>query len=1062
MGKFDFEAAVKAFDPIVEKYPTWKTARLNRGIALLNRSRPDTKDLDRALDIMLEIQQEDPEDLRARHCAGLILLYRGKIDAARPFFEFVATRDETDPYSAFFVGDCYRQSDEVEKAIAWFEKARERDPSLRSAYHALFQALRWEGREDEAQEMFAIFQKLATNPQARVAEIKYTRMGRHGMVRAVDLPGATPPPRGEGPLFEDPTLLPLTNGEGLTWVANAEDASVAAVDLDGDGATDLFFTGVLHGDAPNLVALRRGESFDVVLDHPLATVPGVGAALFGDIDNDGRTDACLCRTEGDRIFRNTESAWTDVTDSAWAKAPTRGSIDGALVDIDHDGDLDLFLLQGRTGFRAWFNTGTGVFDELPADAGLVSDGRPAEGLVLGDFDQDRDLDVLVLSPAGGHQVFVNDRLWNWRSDPAFDALCQAPALSGLCFDRDADGQAEIYLAGPETLLRWQPGADGTWQAEEILRHAGAVPAPRLGVLDADGDARLDLLLTDGSGARVLPAEGAPFGDAGARVATNTLAIPYCWSAGAGPALVGIAPSGTPIVWKPGPGRHGFAALTLSGLHKEADSMRSNASGIGTRLAVRVDSRWTVRQTYRVCSGPGQSHQPLCVGLVGEPRIDFVDLLWTDGLVQTEDNLAPGEVHRITETQRQTSSCPVLFAWDGSKFAFLSDVLGVGGVGFWVAPGTYAPPAPQESFLLPPGSLAPKDGAYVLKLGEPMEEGCYLDAAELRAYDLPPGWDVTIDERMHIAGPAPTGDVLFFRKRAMPVRATDAAGRDVRAALLHADRKAVDVEHIDRRYIGRTTREHVVTLVFDAPIDHGSPVLVTDGWIEYPYAQTMFAAWQAQASYDAPTIEARAPGGAWRVVLETYGYPAGMPRQSSVPLPNLPKGTTELRLRTNQEVYWDRLFVAFPEEVESLVVHDLGSTEARLLDAGFALRTTGPQRLPHYDHARRAPLWDTRHQAGWYTRFGDVYELIAETDDAVVIFGPGEEVELRFPIVEDPLEEGWSRHFVFRSTGWCKDMDLFTKDGETVGPLPTRAENGKAHPARARLHPEFQTRYQSGR
>ena len=55
-------------------------------------------------------------------------------------FEFVATHDETDAYSAYFLGDCYRQQDLVPQAIEWFEKARKRDPALRSAYHALFQS----------------------------------------------------------------------------------------------------------------------------------------------------------------------------------------------------------------------------------------------------------------------------------------------------------------------------------------------------------------------------------------------------------------------------------------------------------------------------------------------------------------------------------------------------------------------------------------------------------------------------------------------------------------------------------------------------------------------------------------------------------------------------------------------------------------------------------------------------------------------------------------------------------------------------------------------------------
>ena len=87
---------------------------------------------------------------------------------------------------------------------------------------------------------------------------------------------------------------------------------------------------------------------------------------------------------------------------------------------------------------------------------------------------------------------------------------------------------------------------------------------------------------------------------------------------------------------------------------------------------------------------------------------------------------------------------------------------------------------------------------------------------------------------------------------------------------------------------------------------GDPMLIADGWVEYPYSQTSFAAWQAGATYDAPTIEARLADGTWTTVLEQIGYPAGMPRRMSLPLVGLPAGTTAIRIRTNQEIYWDRL------------------------------------------------------------------------------------------------------------------------------------------------------------
>ena len=74
----------------------------------------------------------------------------------------------------------------------------------------------------------------------------------------------------------------------------------------------------------------------------------------------------------------------------------------------------------------------------------------------------------------------------------------------------------------------------------------------------------------------------------------------------------------------------------------------------------------------------------------------------------------------------------------------------------------------------------------------------------------------------------------------------------------------------------------MTLEFGEPLDAvgGDPMLIADGWIEYPDAQTLFAAWQALANYHAPTIEARGADGHWQVIRREFGYPAGMPRCST--------------------------------------------------------------------------------------------------------------------------------------------------------------------------------------
>jgi hypothetical protein len=530
-----------------------------------------------------------------------------------------------------------------------------------------------------------------------------------------------------------------------------------------------------------------------------------------------------------------------------------------------------------------------------------------------------------------------------------------------------------------------------------------------------------------------------------------------FDAAAGPSIVGIDAAGQPVLWRPGPGRFGYLGLSFTGRDPSSDQRRSNVSGIGARVAVRTGSTWTAFDTTRLASGPGQSLQPMAIGLGGAARADFVALTWSDGVFQTEIGLDGGRQHRIAETQRQLSSCPVLFAWDGSRFRFVTDVLGVGGIGFFEQPGRYSEPLPRENVRLPDGAVVADAGLYRLKIAEPMEEVTYLDAVSLVAYDLPPGWRLALDERKAVNGPAPTGSPIFYREERQPVEARGLNGTDVTARLRHADLSAVGPDRLRSRFIG-LAEPFTLEMTFGQALDRGPgrPVLLVDGWVEYPYAQTMFAAWQAGAVYEAPTIEARDGHGGWHVIAREFGYPAGMPRQMAFPLPPLPAGTTALRLRTSQEIYWDRVAVVYAEPLPEVRRRVLALHSAALAPDGFARRSTGPQRTPSYDDERRAPLGDTRHPRGWYTEFGEMTPLVADQDSAVAILGPGEAVDVAFQALVAPAPAGWTRALVLELRGWCKDMDLYTRDGETIEPLP-----GADTAARRQLHPRFNTRYASG-
>jgi tetratricopeptide (TPR) repeat protein len=1073
MGRFAYEEARAVFADLVHRHPQWLDVRVNLAIATLNRQH--SGDDEEALTLLHQVLQVDAHHLRAHYCRGLLLLNQGRLDEALTHLRVVVAADPGDAYAHYFVAQVFMQQQQLDEAIRHYQSAVTIDPYLRSAYYGAFQAFQRVGRNDEAKAMLDEFQRLLNHPQARLAELKYTRMGPKANALTVDRPNPPVSQVVQGPLFLVPPQ-PVDLPTGMRWALTDRAVNLTASDVNHDGQLDLFIANAFDGASglhnAILTGASAGGSFAVLRDHPLARVSQINAVAWGDFDNDGLTDVYLCRRGPNQLWRqHPDGQWQDITQTAHVDGGNADTRDCFFVDADHDGDLDLFLVNADAPLELLNNNRDGTFQPLAATSGLAHEGRVTQAIVPADLDSDRDVDLIVLYADPPHEVFLNDRLWQYRAAPGFDALRTTPLVAAVAADTNVDGRPEIYTLAPHGVVqRWQADTSGTWQPTPLLQlppvSVSGHPSqlPYLAVLDVTGDGKPEVIVSTAQGWAVYGLEGEHASflfDSTPTAFSCSTWIPITLSPSSGPAVAAWCGDAGLQVWLPGPGRSRFASLTLSGLHDPGQQTRSNASGIGTKVAARIGSRWTAGEIFRATSAPGQSLQPLSIGLGDAERIDFVAIDWSDGVFQSELDLAAGQHHHITETQRQLSSCPLLFAWDGARYAFVSDILGIAGLGYATGAGQYATPRPWESFLLPRDLLQPHQERYQLKLVQPMEEATYLDSARLVSYDLPPGWDMVLDERMGIQGPAPSGEPLFFRYEVVPLQAVNERGEDVTAQVTTVDLQAAPPGPLDTRFLGRLQREHVVTLKFAHPLEGhaGQSLLLVDGWVEYPYSQTMFAAWQASATYDAPTLEAQTEDGQWIVLQGQFGYPAGMPRRMALPLTALPKGTTTLRLRTNQEIYWDRLAIAYAEPCLQMQRAELSLRDARLSWVGFPQRTTNSQRVPQYDYAKRTPLWDTRHLAGFYTAIGPVAELLAHNDDALAIFGPGEEIHLEFAAPISPLSGGWTRRFVLETVGWTKDMDLYTKDGETLTPLPT---TGKPLGTREQLHARYHTRYEAGR
>jgi hypothetical protein len=244
------------------------------------------------------------------------------------------------------------------------------------------------------------------------------------------------------------------------------------------------------------------------------------------------------------------------------------------------------------------------------------------------------------------------------------------------------------------------------------------------------------------------------------------------------------------------------------------------------------------------------------------------------------------------------------------------------------------------------------------------------------------------------------------------------------------------------------QEHALTLDFTGRVpsagDGDRLVLFLDGWIEYGYSNTFFAAWQAGVECVAPVLEVPDGLGGWKEAIRNMGCPAGLPKGMTVDVTGIVTADSPIiRIRTNLEVYWDRAFLGLDRAEGNIRVTRVAAKSAHLHDRGYPREFSPDGNQPLlYDYGIMDPGSTFKYFTGAYTKFGDVTPLLLAADDEYVIMAHGEELTLRYDVQEFPaLPAGHARTFILYSAGWCKDMDPYTAFPNTVDPLPFRGMSG---------------------
>ena len=102
------------------------------------------------------------------------------------------------------------------------------------------------------------------------------------------------------------------------------------------------------------------------------------------------------------------------------------------------------------------------------------------------------------------------------------------------------------------------------------------------------------------------------------------------------------------------------------------SSKTNPTGLGTHVEVRGKDFWATR---------GVSELPVEIGVGKREKLDAVQTLWTNGVIDNTLEVAVGRKPiTILEKNVATGSCPFLYAWDGRGYRFVTDILGNSPIG----------------------------------------------------------------------------------------------------------------------------------------------------------------------------------------------------------------------------------------------------------------------------------------------------------------------------------------------------------------------------------------------
>ena len=1006
--------AVIEFKKALDLAPDSARERVNYGLALLRagQTKEGVAELSKA-------QQKDPNIPHTWFNLGIVYKKDGDYEHAIQQLEGMAKLVPDEPVTHYNLGVLYKLAGKPAEGLKQLEIAEKLNPNLAGPHFQLFNQYRQAGRAADSARELQVFQEIKKR-QAGAAVAEDMEWCYYAEIYET-----VEPQRADDP----PAALKFADHK-LAGHFDPATAGLAVLDLNGDGHVDL-----ISWSAEGVHVYKDGKT-------PLAKVgledlKNVRSIAPGDFDNDGLPDLCVLTDSGAALYRN--------RGGVFEKHPVElpaGSYDKALwIDYDHDGDLDLLLLGVHSALIA--NNGQAGFSNQTAEFPFVS-GHAVDGAIFAVRHDTAasDLAVVYQDRAG---VIYRDRLNGKYEAIPLDAL-PARATAVLAEDFNNDGFPDLVAVSPSGVAL-------------IENHQGKLePATKL---EAKGPAVFADL--EDRGIADLVTSGAIYRNQGQGKLERHDAVPGLPAASA---LLAADFKGE--------GRADLAAINTDGsLHVFENQTLTRHNWLRIAISGVKNLKLAPGATVEVKSGASYQKKiyqgvPLTFGLAGYKDVDAVRITWPNGLIQNEAKQPVTTALNFKEAQRLSGSCPMIFAWNGKRFEFITDVLGVAPLGASLGDGQYFPVDHQEYVQIPGESLAEKDDNYEIRITEELREVSYLDRIELIAMDHPAGTEIFTNEKFK-SPPFPEFRLYGVSRRIYPVAARDSSGRDVLARLVKRDR--VYPDGFRRDYNGVAELHHL-DLDFGNAARDGSAVLILNGWVDWADGSTFRRASQeSKSGLVLPYLQVKDANGDWKTVIEDMGIPAGKPKTIAVDLNGKwLSASREVRLVTNLCVYWDEIFLSENSGRPEVLLTGVNAESADLHFRGFSKPKIDPERKQPeaFDYQTWMPVSMWNPTPGQYTRYGDVQALLEAVDDRLVIMGSGDELRLLFPARNVPaLRPGWKRDFLLLVDGWAKDGDYNTAFSQSVEPLPFHAMTSYPYPAGQHFpddaeHREYREHYNTRR